>query len=505
MTIRQRITDVVSEVFVQSIILLLYLCSPSFAIAQVHPRSTAGLSPAELTTIMRAIDSPDLKSAFVGVQIIDASTRSVLFSTNAHRMFEPASCCKLLTSAAAMSILGIRYRFETKLELANIVNRQSSKPADLILVGGGDPVLNTHDLTNLAQQLIGKISVIDRLEYYDRIFDRQRLGDGWAWDDEPYYYSPQISGLNCAENVITISITPGVIDGPPKLLESPVLPQVRVVNKIVTVKGRNHTDVRYNRVEGRNVIKLSGTISASAAGIEKVVIPLTFMHPGEMTAYLTISALRSLGIKVIHSRPNQVKKLPTATEVVAEHYSVPLSQMLVLMNKPSDNLIAECLLQAGGVAATGRSTAGYDGTGLTASRAALATFNVDLHQLHQVDGSGLSRQDLVSPANLVNLLEALRTHKHFRYFYQSLPIAGVDGPLAWRMKNTRAANNCHAKTGYLSGVSTIAGYVNGQDGTPFVFAIMINNHVCSEAACQLAQNTIIEMLANATTTRRSAP
>jgi D-alanyl-D-alanine carboxypeptidase/D-alanyl-D-alanine-endopeptidase (penicillin-binding protein 4) len=120
-----------------------------------------------------------------------------------------------------------------------------------------------------------------------------------------------------------------------------------------------------------------------------------------------------------------------------------------------------------------------------------------------VDGSGLSRQDLVSPANLVAVLENLRNSEQFHWFFNSLPVAGVDGPLRHRMKNSLAAGNCHAKTGYLTGVCTIAGYVTGKDGTPFVFAIMMNNHVCSEADCQKAQDTIIEILANHSKQRRT--
>ncbi len=503
MTLRQRITSEVSEVFVISITLTLFFCTSNLAFAQVLSRPAAVFTQTELQSIHDALDSDALKTAFVGIEIADASTNRILVSENADRLFEPASCCKILTSAAAITVLGMKFRFETDLALIGSRSKPHQSTADVVLIGHGDPVLNTRDLLDLAHQLKGKVSVVRRLEYYDGSFDSQRLGAGWAWDDEPYYYSPQFGGLNCCENVVSLSFRPGKIGRPPQVVENPVLPQLRIVNRIVTIEKPDNTDIHFTRTEGRNEIQLSGTISRSPSGTQKNLAVLTFEHPGKMTALLAIDALRAQGIKVLQSTPIQIAEIPPNVHIVASHLSVPLARMLTLMNKPSDNLIAECLLQACGLEAAGKSTLGFKGTALTTTRAALATMGANLSELHQVDGSGLSRQDFVSPANLVTILASLRALPEFQIFFQSLPIAGVDGPLAWRMKHTRAANNCHAKTGYLSGVSTIAGYVTGRDGTPFIFAIMINNHVCSEASCQQAQNAIIELLANHKTIGRA--
>jgi D-alanyl-D-alanine carboxypeptidase/D-alanyl-D-alanine-endopeptidase (penicillin-binding protein 4) len=165
------------------------------------------------------------------------------------------------------------------------------------------------------------------------------------------------------------------------------------------------------------------------------------------------------------------------------------------MNKPSDNMIAECLLKTIGAVKQKVGSAGRTGTGPIAAREWLTSIGLDPAQLQQVDGSGLSRQNYVSPHNLVKLLQYWTASPQYITFFNSLPIAGVDGTLRNRMKGTPAANNCHAKTGSLSQVSSLSGYVTSKDGVPLVFSIMINNQIGTPGIATLTENSIVELLA----------
>ena len=125
----------------------------------------------------------------------------------------------------------------------------------------------------------------------------------------------------------------------------------------------------------------------------------------------------------------------------------------------------------------------------------MASVHVDPSEYIQADGSGLSRLNFVSPRTVVSLLTYMTTRPDFPIYYDSLPIAGVDGTLTYRMKNTAAAGNCHAKTGSLGYVSTISGYVTDADGSKLVFSILMNSHSAPAHTCAVAEDQIITLLA----------
>jgi len=181
--------------------------------------------------------------------------------------------------------------------------------------------------------------------------------------------------------------------------------------------------------------------------------------------------------------------------VLATHSSTPLSEILTTMNKPSDNLIAECLLKTVGAVKRGSGSSGISGTGTALVREWLLSIGLNKEQLRQVDGSGMSRQNYVSPLNIVRLLRYWYANPEGKYLIDSLPIAGVDGTLRRRMVGTKAQNNCRAKTGSLGQVSSLSGYVTTQGGDVLAFSILTNNQVTSSAPCVEAQNQIVTFLA----------
>jgi D-alanyl-D-alanine carboxypeptidase/D-alanyl-D-alanine-endopeptidase (penicillin-binding protein 4) len=180
------------------------------------------------------------------------------------------------------------------------------------------------------------------------------------------------------------------------------------------------------------------------------------------------------------------------TPLLVEHVSQPLPALINRLLKPSDNLMAECLLKTLGAA---NAVPGTAAGGVAACRRWQIGVGLYGAELSQVDGSGLSRQDLVSPHNLVRLLRAMHDRPDFQTFYDALPIAGVDGTLRRRMLRSLAAGNCHAKTGSLTHVSALSGYVATRDGEMLVFSIMMNNQLAPGSACTSVQDAIVELLA----------
>jgi D-alanyl-D-alanine carboxypeptidase/D-alanyl-D-alanine-endopeptidase (penicillin-binding protein 4) len=153
------------------------------------------------------------------------------------------------------------------------------------------------------------------------------------------------------------------------------------------------------------------------------------------------------------------------------------------------------LLKTIGEVKTGKGTSGFDGSGASSARAWLTAAGLNSGEFRQVDGSGLSRMDLISAASFVRLLDAMSRQRDFSLWYNALPIAGLDGTLRNRMKSTVAAGNCHAKTGSLSHVSALSGYVTDHDGKTILFSILMNNHLGPASACTHAQDRIVQLLA----------
>lgn len=449
-----------------------------------------------------------MQAGIQGIDIVSLLNGETLFARNEDKAFMPASNNKLLTSCAALAILGKDYCFTTRVKSTARAKR-GVLHGDLILIGCGDPILSIADLDSLAKQLAaaGVHRVTGTIHYDDRLFDSQRLGDGWAWDDEPAYYSAQISALNCGENTVEIQCTAGRKPG--SVIHVRVSPQTRnitILNTASTSAVSTKESLIVDRVRGRNTITIGGLIPLQAnTGIPSQVVSrisdytptvVAIENPSLFTAELFVQSLLKAGITVAHPDPVPASAAMHPIVTIAEHTSPPLSDLLVRLNKPSDNLIAECLMKTIGAKVKGHGTSGAEGTGELAAREYFKTVSLNLDQLQQADGSGLSRLNFVSPHNIVRLLSSMKTRPDFNCLYNSLPIAGVDGTLRNRMKHTTAENNCHAKSGYISHASALSGYVTTADGEMLAFSILMNNHLCSNRVCVAVQDKIVGLLAD---------
>ncbi|GIH78699.1 D-alanyl-D-alanine carboxypeptidase/D-alanyl-D-alanine-endopeptidase [Planobispora longispora] len=424
--------------------------------------------------IDRILEDARLTPARAGVVVRSAASGEELYARDRGKILTPASNAKLVTSAAAAEILGLDFRFTTSV-LSTGRRAGSALAGDLYLKGTGDPTMLASDYDALAARVAaaGIRTVTGRLVADDTWFDAVRLGTDWSWDDEPYYYAGQISALTASPDTdydagsVIVSVAPGSAAGrPAKVSTTPETDYLKIDNRAVTGA---ETDVLVERQHGTNTVLITGTV---ADPYDEWV---TVNDPTGYAASLFRAALGRHGVRVLGRTARGAA--PSGAATVAERRSMPLGELLVPFMKLSNNMHAEILTKSIGREVSGAGT-------WSAGLAAITSFAQAnrMPTLRMRDGSGLSRVDGLTPGGVTGMLLALRSQPWFDTWYGSLPVAGeadrmVGGTLRSRMRGTPAAGNVRAKTGSLTGVTSLSGYVTGADGEPLVFSIMINQYL----------------------------
>ncbi len=455
--------------------------------------TATGVCTADLTSsIDEILGNRSLKNGVQAVVVRSLKTGQTLYEHNGDLLMIPASNFKLLVSSTSLELLGPDFKFQTEV-FANGQVKDGVLNGDLVIKGGGDPVLLTADLTELAGQVkaAGINSVKGNIIADDTLFDRQRIGSGWSYDSLQYYYSAEVSALNLNRNTVDIWVRPGKEVGDPVEIElSPRTTYFTVESTATTGKTGSANTIWVSRGIGLNIIRVSGSIAQGTKVTSRETLR-SLMEPQLYAGYAFATELGKHGIEV--SGSVRSGKLPEGSKAVASHSSPPLSRVLSLLNKPSDNLIAEVLLKYLGAHFKG--TGSWD-NGADVERELFRKMGMDMDGLSITDGSGLSRFNYISANNLVKLLTYMHSSKNFKTFYDSLPIAGVDGSLYSRMRNTSAKGNLRAKTGYIGRVSSLSGYVNTKSGEPLVFSIIMNHHLCPKSDATSLQDKICVLLAD---------
>ncbi|MEP6756328.1 MAG: D-alanyl-D-alanine carboxypeptidase/D-alanyl-D-alanine-endopeptidase [Chthonomonadales bacterium] len=442
--------------------------------------------------VEKLLANPGLKGGIQGIVIESLKTGKVLCEHNPDLHFVPASNNKLLTATATLALLGPEYAYHTRLLAAKPIS-DGKIDGDLYLKGSGDPILLFADIDGLAEKLkaLGVKSISGNIVADSSRFDNKVYGFGWEWDDMPFYYSAQVSGLNLNENMATITVTPGKKVGDSvKTVVAPLPDEFEVINKGTTgVKG-SPDSIAVTRVLGKNLLVITGSVAVDKKQDKKSTISITVEDPPLYAASYLALKLKQAGIrckKVVEGIA------PENAELLAETVSPPLSVVLARMNKPSDNLIAECMLKTLG-AEMGSKHIGSTEIGRDASMAWYKAHGVDTGAIHMVDGSGLSRHNLVSPRAYCQMLKAAYKLPTFKTLYDSLPIVGVDGTAKNRLKGTLAQGNSHIKDGYVQFASSLSGYVKNRNGEELVFVMFMNNHTTSNSVPTAVQDAILRLL-----------
>jgi D-alanyl-D-alanine carboxypeptidase/D-alanyl-D-alanine-endopeptidase (penicillin-binding protein 4) len=426
-----------------------------------------------------------------GLLIVDAETGATLYEQNAEKYFVPASNMKLFTTALALAKLGLDYRFHTTIETRGTISPEGVLAADLVLVGRGDPNLSNRKfpfewkeefdgepekvLVELADRLVAKglKEISGDVVGDDSYFLRERYPSGWEIDDMVWEYGAAISAIVVDDNTVALTLTPGEnADDPVTAVVSPATPDFAVENDVKTSAPGTKPDLTLTREPGANLVVVKGTLPAKSTPRKLV---LAIEEPAQHAAVLLKRLLEERGVKlegVAKARHEQAAGIPDATNILAEHVSVPLSDSIKLVNKVSQNLHTEMLL---------RTAARQNGLWKTPED--LAKFPADFYaaagiapdDVIQTDGSGLSRHDLVTPRGVVALLKYAQTQPWFDPYYASLPIAGIDGTLEDRMKNSPVTGRIHAKTGSVEHVRTLSGFAETLGGRKLIFSFLSNN------------------------------
>ena len=455
------------------------LATTGTVMVQAEENSDSELSK----TIDTILKDESLSGSQVGVVVADANSGETIYNHNGAMRTIPASNNKIETSVAALEVLGGDHTFTTDVA-AESKPSDGTISGDLYLRGTGDPTMMKKDYDALAKSLAkkGVTSVDGNLVADDTAFGSQRLGTEWGWDDLPYYYAAEVTALTVAPNTdydagsVKVSVTPGANNGDKAKVEvTPPNDYVKISNTATTSGSDEDPAVSFSRDNGSNTIEVSGTVPAGSEGDMSL---MTVSNPTGLAADVFAEALADNGIEV-SGDVTLGQATPDGAASLAKHNSMPVSDIMTPFMKLSNNPHAEALTKAMGLKASGEGT--FD-AGVNAIQEQMANFGVETDQVRQVDGSGMSRQNAISPKNLASLLVEARDAGWFKTWYQSMPIACkedpmVGGTLASRMCDTPAAGNVHAKTGSMTGVSAMSGYVKDKDGRDLVFSIVTNDFV----------------------------
>jgi serine-type D-Ala-D-Ala carboxypeptidase/endopeptidase (penicillin-binding protein 4) len=468
---------------------------------------TSTVSPvAELRKDLDDIfNDPNFSNANWGVVIRSLETGEYLYRRNESKSFVPASNMKIFTTSNALMLLGPEYRYVTKLMTnGSITNNELN--GDLIIKGSGDPTFpGTPKGTNILQLFISWADSLKSLGIKvvhgdivgdDNCFDNQHMGAGWAWEDETFYWSAHISGLCFNDNCVDLTIAPGeYIGSNAKISVTPDTKYVTIKNEIRTITADSATEIDYYRKSGSNVVRAFGRYSIKSP---QRIDQATVDNPTLYTATVFKEVLESRGI-VIDGEPKDIddaninRGTTTIFQTLNSTTSVPLSEIVRTINKKSQNLYAEQVFKTIGKEIGGNGSI-QKATEIVKKN--LSNIGIDPDKIMMYDGSGLSRMDLVMPEHIVTLLAYMYHHKYWKDFYNSLPIAGVDGGLAERMKGTRAANNVHAKTGFVNYVRALSGYLTTKDGEMLAFSMIVNHYTVPTSLANNIQDLVCIRLTN---------
>ncbi len=439
--------------------------------------------------IDRLIADTQQAGAEIGIKIIELKGGRVLYEKNAQKLFHPASVQKLLTTACALDILGSKYRFPLTASVTSppeggIVH------GDMVVKGTGDPLLKVADFDSVIARL--DLAGIRRIEG-DLVgdasfFDTIPWGQGWMWDDEPNSDEAFITPLTVEGNCITVTVSPGPTAGSGAVVSfSPITDYVTLQNQCITTSMVEEAPPAVHRSHGLNTVLVDGTIGRHS---EPVEVTISVAEPALYFIHLFIGELQSHGITLTgHGRVGTSRG---EREIARTGHL--LDSVVHFTNKTSYNLGAETILKTLGAHKFG--PPGSAENGIRVIKEYLAENHIDTSKMRLVDGSGVSWYNLLSPDGMVGLLaHEYHNTKNFPVFYESLPVAGVDGTLKNRLGGTQAAGNVHAKTGTLLGVSTLAGYVRTADKHLLAFCIMTDHYPDRIVASRNLQDTVMKMLA----------
>jgi D-alanyl-D-alanine carboxypeptidase/D-alanyl-D-alanine-endopeptidase (penicillin-binding protein 4) len=450
-----------------------------------------------------------------GIHVVNLTKGETVFGYQQDRFFVPASTAKLFSTALALERLGPGYRFTTSVVSAQQPDANGRLSGDLRLAGGGDPTLSGRAypyrkdapsgnplvvIEQLANAVVaqGVKSVEGDIVGDDTAYIWEPYPEGRSQDDAVWDYGAPVSALTVNDNRISLVVRPGRRAGDPAQIRlSPALEYFAIENRVVTVASGS-SNVQVARSNGSRQLRVWGTIPAGAASESR---SLAVDDPARFAATALWDALVRCGVQIT-GRPVAVHRLPGEAAPpksaappsgfeLARRFSPPLADILTVVNKESQNLHAELLLDEVGRA---RGREGSRAAGLELLSRFLAEAGVPLKEVQLVDASGLSVLDMVTPRAMTRLLAYMDRSENRTAWIESLAVAGEEGTLSQRFEDDPAAKRIRAKTGTLSHVSAIGGYARNTSGDTLAFAILVNNYTAPASEVRAVIDRICMLL-----------
>ena len=515
------------------VLLVLGLLLPGFAASHKKLDGKAG-GPRRLDRdIEQLLSDPEAASGFWGIDAVALDSGKPIFRLNQDKLFTPASNAKLFTTAAVFALIGPDYRFKTTVETLGTLDKYGRLDADLVVVGRGDPNLSGRTLPynlhterrtapiQVLQQLADQL-VLHGLKYVDgdivaddSFFVFERYSEGWAQDDLAREWGAPVSALTVNDNVIFVNLMPADRAGERAFLNiTPFAEYYKVDNRVMTTpQGTGPRTVSINREPGSNLITFWGNIPQDDPGFSEA---LAIEDPADFTARLFRQLLEERGVTIYgRARTHHTELASTQTFsvtsiasgggdstrpripgplVLASYESQPVAQDLRVINKVSQNLHAELLLRLLG------KVHGDDGSiaqGLRVERQFMLAAGVNETDFYIYDGSGMCPYNRIAPRAYTQLLSWAGRQSWASGFRESLPIAGVDGTLVNRFTSSPLKSKLWAKTGTMTGVNALSGYLTASSGRLLAFSILVNGHRPTSEAELQAIDRIAEAIAAA--------
>lgn len=430
-----------------------------------------------------------LKTSEVGIAVYDLTADKPVYHYQADKLYHPASIEKVITSVTALAQLGGAYRYQTRLAYTGTI-ADGTLEGDLYVIGGFDPEFMEQDMKLLMDsiQLSGIHTIQGRLIGDVSLTDSVYWGNGWSWDDTPEAFQPYLSPLMLNRGCVDVMVSPGKTGEQGKVVITPESDYYDLKNHSLTKVSRaGKLKVTRNWLENGNTLLVSGNV------VTPQKRTLNLYHSQRFFLQTFCYGLKQRGVEV-SSDSLAFGKLPEGALPLCV-YTRPLEEVLNRALKESDNLAAESMYYHLGGYCTGKTE------GISSEDGQKAIYEFMDHSIGYpsraykiVDGSGVSLYNYVSPSLVLAYLKYAYRHPDIYHFlYKGLPIAGIDGTLAHRMKKSQACRRVRAKTGTVTGISSLAGYAESLSGHLYAFVI-INQNVLKAGQARSFQDKICEIL-----------
>lgn len=410
---------------------------------------------------MSVIKDSGVDTESIAVSIKSADGGKAVYSLNDKMLMNPASVQKVITTPAMVETLGEDYKFSTEIY---------SRGEDSFLIKlGADPYLTSTDLRKLANYI-----KLDTKKVYidDSVLDNKTWGEGWQWDDDMNPLMPRFGSYNLDKNLIKLTIMPPEGNAPAVIINPSRYPLVFFNN----IKAGDKTDVQVYRdnAVSANTIMLSGTVARPTT---------VFIPANNLKRYFDVQLTRTLENKKVYLKDAFVSDKQSSSDKYLDKVTHDMDSAVNDIFKNSNNMVTETLFKLAGKKYCNLET-GTDASGIKMFNDYCLRNKLDNSRIRITDASGVSKNNLVSADFVTDVLYVNKDNK----IMEKLPAPG-EGTLTHRMLTIK--DNLRAKTGTLSDISSIAGYLTSKSGKKYVFCIMINDMKLSSADKKMLEDFLI--------------